>query len=166
MSDDEKFFAQKPNSLSLTAKTPYFEYTKEDFSVQEMYNILEEVFDKGEETAGSALLSVVKPRYNYIQYITMGIYYKHTYGMLIHTSDGNDLYWWDPNKDEYIGNIYNPEPHPYPKDKRTLVNNIKYAQILFYEVYKYGKLSDNALMNFRSLLDKKPAYYLVPKELL
>lgn len=166
MFDDEKFFAQRPNKLSITTKTPYFEYTKDDFSLQEMYNILEEVFDKGEETAGSVLLSVLKPGYNYIQYITMGIYYKHTYRMIIHTIDGTDLYWWDSNKDEYIGNIYNPEPHPFPIDKRTLVNNIKYAQILFYEVYKYGRLSDNALMNFRSLRDEKPPYYLIPKELL
>ena len=164
---NEKIFAK--NSGTYISFTSSYKFNgdskfieKTDFSLEEMYEQMNMAFLND----GNCYLKIIKPKSSFLEEIAMENVAHHCYRIYIYTRraghttcenvEGLD-WWWNPNKQEYQGTI------PYEEDRgenmefilRCTTKEIRYAQLLFYDVYKYGKLSDWSRTNFRFFLDEK-----------
>lgn len=68
--------------------------------------------------------------------------------------DGSTVFnFWKPNNYEYTGTVLNHYDDNI--DIRMTSSEIRYAQLAFYEIYRYGELSEQTMMNFKFLHERK-----------
>ena len=135
-----------------------------DFSVDDMYRAMENALShNGDASIRIRFRKDNKPKHLY--QLSMNTIAKGRYTLTLSYNTGDCYFrFWEPNNNEYAGDVLNN--YDDPTDLRMTSSEIKYAQIAFYELYRYGKLSDSLMVNFHLLSENKPKYYLVPTELL
>ncbi|MBR1375859.1 MAG: hypothetical protein IJ566_07215 [Cardiobacteriaceae bacterium] len=157
---ETKYFANEPDtkiefSSSYLVDDKYACRTLKIFTLQDMYEEMEKAF----YNYGSAHIQT--GHYSLSFSIIGDLRYVMDLGI-------NDTWfrWWEPSAMEYTGTIrdYNDDYI----DLRMTSSEIRYAQLAFYEIYRYGELTELTMMHFKYFLDyfTRPKYCVIPEELL